>query len=486
MKKIVYFAVLAASQGMAQTPSPSSPLPPRDTAERTALLPENSSKKSYLEHPFIKTLMATYMTNPSLRAKAKEQYIQAEKVTQAKAGWRPNVSASGSLGHQYNDAQAQNQYNRKSTTYSSPITGGINLNQALYASQTGAQIDQAKAKAFAGMADFSKTEQDTLVEAANAFLTVWLKGAVFTLREKNVVLKTATLEQVKARANVGELTLTDVAQAAGEQANAFATKTAAAAELATARATYLRIVGEAPPHDMTPPHYLMSHFPIPPTLEAVIQLALKNNPSIQKASYDVKFGEAGLDLAKAGFKPTVQLDIDGQQGLHSSNPDSRGRSASLKLNLKMPLYQGGSEYSKYREARQNHTQSKLALAQVRTQIIEAATQAWEKWDSSKNQIEQTKVQIKAQALSLEGVRQEFMVGEKTTRDVLDAENKLVEAETNLVNAEQTYFLATYQILSVIGHMTAKQLALPVELYPIQAHYDKTNDKWIGFGDYSER
>ena len=79
-----------------------------------------------------------------------------------------------------------------------------------------------------------------------------------------------------------------------------------------------------------------------------------------------------------------------------------------------------------------------------------------------------------------------MVGEKTTRDVLDAENKLVEAETNLVNAEQTYFLATYQILSVIGHMTAKQLALPVELYPIQAHYDKTNDKWIGFGDHSER
>jgi outer membrane protein len=422
-----------------------------------------------------------------LRAKAKEVYQQAESVNQALAGWKPTVQAVGSASHVYTDNQAQNRYNTKSTTYSSPLQGQVEATQNLFNGWgTVAQTAQAEAAVFAKMAEFVRTEQDVLVEAANAYLTLWLKKAVLQLNIKNVDLKKATLEQVKARAGVGELTLTDVAQAEAELAGAMSKKINTEAEVLTAHATYVRVVGEAPT-DLTPPREFLNTLEIPKLRDDAIQKALHNNPAIENAMHASKSAEAAIDVAQASLLPSVDASISGSQYLQTTNnPDSRGTSATFKVQLKIPLYQGGAEYSKVRSARQGYSKAKVDLASLRNQAIEQTVQVWEKWQSAKAQIEQTKIRIEAQQLTLEGVRQEFMVGEKTTKDVLDAENNLLQAETDLVTAEQTYFLTTYQLLAAMGLMTPRHLDLPIEPYPLQAQYEEIRKKWIGFGNPSER
>lgn len=445
------------------------------------------SKDAYIKHPFTQALISTYNTSVTLRSKAKEVYQQAESVNQALAGWKPTVQATGTASHIYTDNQAQNRNNPpQNAFYTSPLSGQVQVQQNLFSGWgTVAQTAQAEAAVFAKMADFNKAEQDVLVEAANAFLTLWLKEAVLQLNKKNVDLKSATLEQVRARSGVGELTLTDVAQAEAELAGSIAKRINAEADVLTARATYVRVVGEAPTN-LTPPRDFLGFMEIPKARDDAIQQSLRNNPSIQNAWQASKSAEAAIDVAQASLLPSVDASIAGNQGLQGSNGDSRQASATFQVQLKIPIYQGGAEYSKVRSARQGYSKSKIDLASLRNQTIEATVQVWEKWQSAKDQIEQTKIQIEAQQLTLEGVRQEFMVGEKTTKDVLDAENNLLQAETNLVTAEQTYFLATYQLLAAMGTMTPRYLDLPVEPYPIQAQYEEIRQKWIGFGTPSER
>ena len=85
------------------------------------------------------------------------------------------------------------------------------------------------------------------------------------------------------------------------------------------------------------------------------------------------------------------------------------------------------------------------------------------------------------ALALDGVRQEYLVGSRTTLDVLDAETEVVSARIALVSAERDQIVAAYQILGSIGRLTARDLSLPVDYYDADENYLNVRDKWFGTG-----
>jgi outer membrane protein TolC len=117
---------------------------------------------------------------------------------------------------------------------------------------------------------------------------------------------------------------------------------------------------------------------------------------------------------------------------------------------------------------------------LRRAVDEAVTQAWEQLESAIATIGTRNDQIKAANLALDGVKQEQQYGSRTVLDVLDAEQELFGARTNLVRAQRDRIVAAYNLAFRLGQLTPQQLALNVEVYDPQVHADEVGWKTIGF------
>ncbi|MBQ4084481.1 MAG: TolC family protein, partial [Alphaproteobacteria bacterium] len=191
-----------------------------------------------------------------------------------------------------------------------------------------------------------------------------------------------------------------------------------------------------------------------------------------------------IGLNRADLMPS--LDVKAGAGYQWGQPipmtgDYDGKYWQVGATLTVPLYQGGGEYSRLREAKQLANVARITLEQTRRDLIKLTTQAWETWQSSKASIVSIKAQIKASKMALDGVIREANVGSRTVLDVLDAEQEHLNYQVNLVRAERDATAAALQLLSAVGKMTAEELKLNVALYNPQDYYKKVNNKWIGGG-----
>jgi len=150
----------------------------------------------------------------------------------------------------------------------------------------------------------------------------------------------------------------------------------------------------------------------------------------------------------------------------------------------MPIYQGGSEYSAVRQARQSQEQASREVADAKRTAVQTAVAAWQTLVAARAAAESTRVQIRANEVALEGVEREAIVGSRTTLDVLNAQQALLTSQTTLVQALAQLVTASYNVASAIGRLTARDLNLPVPMYDDTAYYNAVKNKWFGLGDYA--
>jgi len=168
----------------------------------------------------------------------------------------------------------------------------------------------------------------------------------------------------------------------------------------------------------------------------------------------------------------------------TDNPSaSVGSSESARIEgvLTIPLYEAGQVYSSVRQAKQVASQRRLEVIQVGRAVRESVSISWNNLIAARETIRSAKEQVSAAELALDGVRQEYFVGSRTTLDVLDAETEVVTARITLVSAERDQIVAAYQILGSIGRLTARDLGLPVEYYNAEENYLNVRGKWFGTG-----
>ncbi len=454
----------------------------KEIVKPSSLLPAKGTQKHKFDadHPFNRALISAFNTNPQLRSKVKEQYITAEGVSQALGGWRPTIKLQGTVGRSWTEAQSPVSYK----LWNSSQGASAVLQQNLFSGgQTLAQTEKAKAQVYAGFADLASTEQKVLLNAINVYLDLWSKKLVLDLNTSNVELKQETLNQTQARYEVGEVTLTDVSQAEAGLAGAIAQRYQTEAELAIAKDTYIQVIGEMPGAILAPPP-LTELREMPKDRHEIETKAAKNHPDIRNAEFVQKASLANIDVATSTLLPSVDFNASTSRDLKSNN--SRSNGAEFGVKLVIPLYQQGNEWSKIRETSQSAAKSKIDKVTVQRAVQQDAMKNWESWVSAAYQIDQLKIQIEAAKVTLEGTRQENMVGERTLLDVLTAENSLLQAETNLTNAQKTYLVVGYSILASLGELMAIDLGLPVEPYPVKENYEEVSSQWIGTSNYPTR
>jgi len=153
--------------------------------------------------------------------------------------------------------------------------------------------------------------------------------------------------------------------------------------------------------------------------------------------------------------------------------------ASIAAQLTVPLYQGGAEYAAIRQAKETLGQRRLDLDTARDQVQANVTQAWGQLEAAKAQIDATQSQVTAAEVALNGVREEARVGQRTTLDVLNAQQELVNARVSLVTAQRDRVVASFTLLATVGRLSPQSLALGTETYDSRVHYHQVRDKWIG-------
>ena len=424
-------------------------------------------------------LVAAYSGNPDLQAARAKLRAVDEGVSQARAGWLPTISLNASYG--YTSTRAVSPFTSfgiiSPKTQVHPTQGDLTLVQPLFTSgRTYYSIRQAKADVRAGRADLRLAEEQVLLNAVTAFMNVIRDQSVLELNHNNVEVLKRQLQATRDRFQVGELTRTDVAQAEARLANAASSLTAAEASLTASRSNYQTVVGQAP-GSLTGPTGLP---PLPGAEMDALEIGLQENPSLVGARERETASRFAVAVAKGALGPTVELQA---QLAHGEDMQIRGDqtdSKSIVAQIRIPLYQGGAEWSRVREAKQVNSQSLAAIASTERQVVEGVANAWEGLRSARAERDSGQEQVRANRVAFEGVQQEAKVGSRTTLDVLNAEQELLNAQVSLVGAERNEVVAAYQLISSIGRLTAEQLALPVQVYDPTAYYRKVNFKLIGW------
>jgi outer membrane protein len=432
-------------------------------------------------------LVLAYRNNPQLNAQRSATRATDENVPTALAGYRPRVTGTSSLTEQYLDnltktgttpagAALYNQ-SQGATAISS---FGLTTTQTLFNGfQTANRTRQAEGQVSSAREVLRTTEQSTLLNAATAYMNLLQTAAILELQRSNVNVLEVTLRQTRDRFTAGEVTRTDVAQAESRLAAGRSQLSLAESNYVTAQAQYQQVIGVPAPARLAPaaPVDRLS----PRTLDGAIARGRTEHPLITTAMYNVDIAVQQVKVAEGALYPTLSAvgSVQKTYGSASALTVLETLSASLGAQLSVPIYQGGAEYSTIRQAKETLGQRRMDLDTARDQVQSTVTQAWGQLEAAKAQINATQAQVTAAEVALNGVREEARVGQRTTLDVLNAQQDLVNARVALVTAQRDRVVASYTVLAATGALSPQVLALKIEVYDPVVHYQQVRDVWGG-------
>jgi len=219
----------------------------------------------------------------------------------------------------------------------------------------------------------------------------------------------------------------------------------------------------------------------PRNLPEAVGFASATHPAVTTAQYNVDVALLQVKVAEGSLYPT--LSVQGTVQKNFMSPLSlnvyESYSATVLGQLSVPIYQGGAEYSAIRQAKETLGQKRLDFDTARDQVRQVVVQSWGQLDAAKANIDATTSQVQAAEIALNGVREEARVGQRTTLDVLNAQQELVNARVALVTAQRDRVVASYTLLSAVGRLAPQVLGLRVPVYDAQVHYGQVRDSWAG-------
>jgi outer membrane protein len=432
------------------------------------------AEQTTLDQAFVQA----YQNNPSLEAERAKLRAIDEAISQAQSHWRPQATVSGNVGKTYQNIPAQKRSGK--VNFAETNRGyGVQVAQPIFRGfRTLSETKVAEKKVMAARSQLHAVEQKLLLDVASAFLDIIRDEKILTYTKENKSVLQQKLKEVSVRAKVGDLTRTDVHQSESRLARSEITLLQTKNQLAADRAAYVRVVGDIPGTLQKPkvaPNAYQS-------LDDLRKAAEKNNPNVVAALYSYDQSEAEVDLNKGALLPELAVVANASRNWAQSNSiPGEENSSQIMLQLKVPLYQSGAEYSAIRAASQTSVQRRMELEAARRSARELAENAWQALQTAEEAIKADRSGVDAAKRALEGVRVQSKVGTRTTLEVLNAEQELLDAKTELAKAEHDRDLALLQLRSATGDLTADALKLPLEPYDPSRHYEETRGKWIGFG-----
>ncbi|MFG1462915.1 TolC family outer membrane protein [Xanthobacter sp. DSM 24535] len=420
-------------------------------------------------------LAAAYINNPTLNSQRAGTRAVDENVPQALSGYRPNISAGVSAGSEYARSKSAGVSTSGSLV---PRSANLTVTQTIFNGFLTANTTRNAESQVKGQREVLRnTEQSVMLNGVTAFMDVIQGIALLELQQQNLAALNQELRATRDRFNVGEVTRTDVAQAEARVAGAQSELAQAIANLSSFRAVYRQVIG-VEPGKLVPPSTAVERR-LPAKLSGVLGAGLTQNPAIVAAQFAVDAANFKVRMAEGGLAPNLNVQGQVLQSYDQSQSVDQSFGAAVTLNLAVPIYQGGAEYSAVRQAKELLSQARIEVDVNRDLVRTQGVQFWGALEAAKAQIEAAQSQVAANTLALEGVREEWRVGQRTTTDVLNAQTDLTNSKSALVQAQRDRVVAAYSLVSVIGKLDAVSLGLKVPVYDPKVHYQQVRDSWVG-------
>jgi outer membrane protein len=426
-------------------------------------------------------LIKAYLTNPDINTQRAAVRAADEGVPEANAGYLPTISAQGNVGIervQESAFGADNTVSGSTVQTVRPRGYGVTANETVFnGNKTINSIRQAESKVFGAREQLRNTEQNTLLAGVTAYMDVLQDTAILDLDRNNVQVLQEQLRETRDRFTVGEVTRTDVAQAEASLSSAQATALSAEATLEAAVARYRQVIGDQPT-SLAPVKPIAN--PLPKTLPEAVSISQVEHPAITASLHGVDAAQLQIKIAESALYPSVgltgsitnQFDASGIPGFHQLSGQVVGQ-------ITIPIYQGGAEYAATRQAKETLSQQELQTDSERNQVQQAVVAAWGLNTAAVGVVRAARAAVSANEVALTGVREEAKVGQRTTLDVLNAQQALLQARTTLVQAEHDQVVDSYSLLSSVGRLNIPTLGLAVAEYDPRVHFDQVKSKWIG-------
>ena len=428
-------------------------------------------------------LVRAYQNNPQLNAQRAAVRSTDENVPQALSGYRPKVALTASLGYQYTDINSTQGGTPTQLVRTEihgtdpPRAAGLTVTQTLFnGNQTANRTRAAESQVSGAREGLRVLEQSVLLSAATIYMDYLRDSAIVEVQRSNTRVLEQTLKQTQDRFNVGEVTRTDVAQAEAQLAAGRTQQLTAEANLTTTRSNFRRIIGNEP--SQLAPGSPVDRF-LPGTLPAAVDLSLIENPNVTAAMYGIDVNFLQVKINEGALLPTVTVQAAVQQAYEQTLTTYRSFGASAIAQLSVPIYQGGAEYSLIRQSKENLAQQRLNLELTRDATRANTVTAWGQLVAGKAQVASAQAQVTASEIALNGVREEAKAGQRTTLDVLNAQQALVNARVALVTAQHDRVVASYAVLNSVGRLSPQVLKLATTTYDPSVHYQQVRDSWVG-------
>ena len=401
-------------------------------------------------------LVKAYTTNPTLTGARAGQRATDENVPIARARGLPNVGATAS----FNDfvEKAANSFLSPDRAFSA----NLQLSVPIY--QGGAvknAVRAADSRVDAGQAGLRDTEASLFASVVGAYMDVIRDSAIVSLNQKQVGVLSVNLDATKDRFQVGDLTRTDVAQSESRLALARGQLQQAESQLIASKESYIRLVGNAPSELEAPPP--LPNLPGSPDM--AVTIALDSNPALEAAAKRRDAARFDVGSAKAARLPKLSAvgseaytDYLGTLAKGTGTTQTQ-RSTTVGLQATIPLFQGGGPGAQVRQSQAFESQAIENVTLTERSIIAQTRSSYAAWQASNRQITSFETAVSANTLSLEGVRAENSVGNRSILDILNAEQELLNAQVNLVSARRNAYVAGFSLLAAMGKAGVKDLGL---------------------------
>lgn len=399
-------------------------------------------------------LVSTYETNPTITAQRMQLRTVDEAVAIARAGLRPQVSATVGV----------NQDVISTTNTGRNFNAGVDVSYPLFnAGSVRNQIRAADERVQAARAGLLAVTADVFTEATAAYMDVIRDRSVVALNRNQVQVLETNLQATRDRFEVGDLTRTDVAQSEARLAAARANLATAEGRLEGSEETYRRVIGELP-DDLAPPPPLPD---LPDTPEQAVDIALAESHALRSVAARVRAAGLDAEVLRAGRLPTVSAVTSGRYTDFLGTADEQfapgapnaTTDVGVGVQARIPLYQGGVVGARVRQAQAFESQLLEQLIETERQVIANTRAAFASYQAALESIESNTIAVAANELALEGTRAELTVGTRNVLDVLNAEQELLQSQVALVTARRDAYVAGFRLLNAMGQADVADLNL---------------------------
>lgn len=420
-------------------------------------------------------LALAYNNNPSLNAARAQTRSVDENVAIAKSGLRPNIFGNADYGSEW--TKATTPLGTRTTSHLQPGGFGVTISQALFDGfKTRNNVEAARAAVLASRETLRNTEQNVLFDAASAYMDVIRDQAIASFRAQNLEFLNELVRSERTRFDVGESTRTDVAQAEASRAGAQAQLSAARAQLQSSIAVYRQIIGTDPNKLQTPSAITKL---VPGQIDRALEVAFGEHPAILATKYLVDQADWNVKSAESDLLPTLSVEGSAQRRYNQNFDGQEIDNASVTARLRVPIYQGGRVSAQVRQNKEVLGQRWIEVDQTVDSVRAAVISSYSQLQAAQASLEANEAQLRAARLALQGSIEERKVGQRTTLDVLRAQQDVINAQLSLANSQRDIIVAGYAALSAVGRLSASQLNLSVVAYNPEEHYVAVKDKWYG-------